>query len=158
MLLMRHFTSKLRLDDTDDHVTRTIMITNITSQHCFKTSVMEHFRQAYPDSRVEDVQFAYNITKLVTLDKKKQRAFEGLNNSRIIYQKTGERPTMLPYVCGHCCKCCTCCGCKQVDAIDFYSNKFDNYKDLVENEKVNAFRDPLGIAFVTFEEKSSALM
>lgn len=158
IMLMRHFTSKLKLDDTDDHVTRTLMVTNIPSQHCFKTSVMEHFRQAYPDARVEDVQFAYNISKLIMIDKKKQRAFEGLNNSRIIYQKTGERPTMLPYLCGHCCKCCTCCGCKQVDAIDFYLSKFNNYKDLVENEKVHAFRDPLGIAFVTFEERSSALI
>ncbi|CAD5112595.1 DgyrCDS1808 [Dimorphilus gyrociliatus] len=157
ILLMRHFTSKLRHEDIDGHVTRTVMIMNIPSQHCFKTTIMEHFQQAYPDTRVEDVQFAYNITQLVALDKKKQRAFEGLNNSQIILQKTGERPTMLPFVCGHCCKCCTCCGCKHVDAIDYYSSKLEKYRDEVDSEKVHAFRDPLGIAFVTFEEENAAL-
>ena len=39
----------------------------------------------------------------------------------------------------------------QVDAIDYYKAQERKYKELVDAEKVKAFRETLGIAFVTFE-------
>ncbi len=39
-----------------------------------------------------------------------------------------------------------------MDAIEYYSNEEMNFKEKCEAEKVNAFMDTLGIAFVTFED------
>ena len=39
----------------------------------------------------------------------------------------------------------------QVDAIDYYATEEVCYREKCELEKVKAFKDPLGIAFVTFE-------
>ena len=40
----------------------------------------------------------------------------------------------------------------QVDAIDYYREEAIMYKHKCEEEKVVAFRNTLGIAFVTFED------
>ena len=38
-----------------------------------------------------------------------------------------------------------------MDAIDYYKAQELKYKEMVDDQKVKAFRDTLGIAFVTFE-------
>ena len=45
---------------------------------------------------------------------------------------------------------------KQVDAIDYYSEEELKYRRQCEQEKVDAFQDALGIAFVSFENDNVA--
>ena len=44
----------------------------------------------------------------------------------------------------------------QVDAIDHYTQEEAQYKEKYEQEKINAYQDKLGIAFVTFEDDQVA--
>ena len=44
----------------------------------------------------------------------------------------------------------------QVDAIDYYAEEEIRYRLKCDLEKVNAFRDTLGIAFVTLEDDAVA--
>ena len=46
--------------------------------------------------------------------------------------------------------------CFQVDAIDYYAEEEAKFRLKCEEEKVNAFTDTLGIAFVTFEDDAVA--
>jgi len=68
----------------------------------------------------------------------------------------GNRPTMVPYYFGRLCCCCHNCGCKQVDAIDYYTGEEDRLEQAMEKEKVNAFQECTGIAFVIFNTEQMA--
>ncbi|XP_078315028.1 mechanosensitive cation channel TMEM63B-like isoform X4 [Crassostrea virginica] len=147
--LMRHFHRNLEFEE-DEQVTRTLMISGIPTDKCFKNQISQHFEEAYPEASVVDVQFAYNIADLVKLDKERRVAEEALLVSKIEYDKTGIRPTMTPITCGRCCCCCTSCGCQEVDAIEHYESVAIKYREKCEKEKVTAYQSPAGIAFVTF--------
>lgn len=148
VLLMRHFS--LNLDfKKDEQVSRTLMLYHIPREKCYKNIIQQHFQEAYPEVVVMDVQFAYNISKLVNLDNKRRVMSEARFLSELEYEGTGSRPTLRPYCCGRCL--CDCCGCHKVDAIDYYKYEEDVLKAEIESEKITAYRDPAGIAFVTFE-------
>ncbi|XP_061168815.1 CSC1-like protein 2 [Saccostrea echinata] len=147
--LMRHFRVNLQYQE-DEQVSRTLMISGIPTNQCYKNQITQHFEEAYPEASVVDVQFAYNIAELVKLDENRRVAEEALKNSKIEYEKTGIRPTMTPVTCGQCCCCCAACGCKEVDAIEHYESVAKKYREKCEKEKVTAYQDPAGIAFVTF--------
>ncbi|KAK3087398.1 hypothetical protein FSP39_005417 [Pinctada imbricata] len=146
--LMRHFRLNLEFQE-DEQVSRTLMITNIPTKYCYKNSIVQHFQEAYSgEVTVTDVQFAYNISKLVALDQKRKVAEEARNNSELEYDRTGVRPMMRPMFCG---QCCCCCGVKEVDAMEHYAHLEQELTQQCEQEKVTAYQDPLGIAFVTFQ-------
>ncbi|CAH1793257.1 unnamed protein product [Owenia fusiformis] len=147
---MRHFSINLRYEE-DDQTSRSLMISGIPKDKCFKNLMQQHFQEAYPEVSVLDIQFAYNIGTLIKLDKNRQRAYEGKINSENIHKETGERPEMVPKMCGQVCCCCSPCGCRKVDAIMYYTDEENKLREQCEQEKVNAFRDSLGIAFVTFD-------
>lgn len=147
--LMRHFHVNLEFEE-DEQVSRTLMISGIPKDQCFKNQISQHFEEAYPEASVVDVQFAYNISDLVKLDKNRRVAEEALLVSKMEYDKTGTRPTMTPVTCGRCCCCCTSCGCQEVDAIEHYESVALKYREKCEKEKVTAYQSPAGIAFVTF--------
>lgn len=147
--LMRHFHVNLEFEE-DEQVSRTLMISGIPKDQCFKNQISQHFEEAYPEASVVDVQFAYNISDLVKLDKNRRVAEEALLVSKMEYEKTGTRPTMTPVTCGRCCCCCTSCGCQEVDAIEHYESVALKYREKCEKEKVTAYQSPAGIAFVTF--------
>jgi hypothetical protein len=44
--------------------------------------------------------------------------------------------------------------CQQIDAIDFYKARETKYQSKVDLEKPVAFNRPLGISFVTFENRT----
>ncbi|XP_074652654.1 mechanosensitive cation channel TMEM63B-like isoform X2 [Tubulanus polymorphus] len=181
--MMRHFSVNLNYEE-DEQATRTLMVSHIPKDQCFKNVILQHFQEAYPEAVIQDVQFAYNITRLVKLDKDRNFATEGRQNSEMIYNKTGIRPMIRPYYFGQLCCCCEpctedtavnedgetvtkpnmcsklCCCCRacarQVDAINYYGDEEAQLKAKCEDEKVNAFQDALGIAFITFEEDHMA--
>ncbi|KAL8602470.1 hypothetical protein ACOMHN_063337 [Nucella lapillus] len=112
VMVLHHFHTNLDVEE-DEQVSRTLMISNIPRNKCFGENIRLHFQEAYPEVVVTDVQFAYNITNLVNLDKKRQRAAEARLYSEVEHRKSGKRPLMYPYVCGQLC-CRPCCGCKEV--------------------------------------------
>ena len=84
------------------------------------------------------------------------RILVGVNLYYNVYYTTGTRPMMVPYYFGRLCCCCTVCGCRQVDAIDYYSAEEQRLEKAIEKEKVNAFQECTGIAFVIFQNEHMA--
>ncbi|XP_013411385.1 CSC1-like protein 2 isoform X2 [Lingula anatina] len=152
---MRHFSSSLSFEE-DDEATRTLMISHIPLDKCFKNTLQQHFQEAYPEFTVQDIQFAYNISDLINKDNSRKKAHEARVFSENELKTTGQRPTMVPYKCGRVCCCCHSCGCEEVDAIEFYSRRERELTNQVEVEKATSFQKALGIAFVTFENEYMA--
>ena len=65
---------------------------------------------------------------------------------------------MLPYMYrsfGFCGWLCICLW-YQVDAIEYYTEEEKLLQEECEKEKVTAYQDPLGMAFVTFQTDNMA--
>ncbi|XP_052273053.1 calcium permeable stress-gated cation channel 1-like isoform X2 [Dreissena polymorpha] len=152
---MRHFSVNLRFED-DEMVSKTLMIANIPKEKCFKNLIVQHFHEGYPEVSVRDVTFAYNIEKLMGLNAKRMSALESRLNSEQELQKTGHRPTLSPYCCGQLLCCGETCGCREVDAITYYGDEETSLEAEIEKEKVIAYQNNLGVAFVTFENVGMA--
>ncbi|XP_059161039.1 CSC1-like protein 2 isoform X3 [Physella acuta] len=148
--VLSHF--RLNLDvEEDEQVSRTLMISNLPKHKCFHSVMLQHFQEAYPESTVTDIQFAYDIAGLVLLDKHRRSAAEARLFCEMDYKKTGQRPVMRPVVCGQ-----ICCCCAQVDAMNFYQDEEAELKKACEEEKVTAYQTPLGISFITLASESQA--
>ncbi|XP_025105358.1 CSC1-like protein 2 isoform X4 [Pomacea canaliculata] len=154
IIILRHFHTNLDVEE-DEQVSRTLMISNIPHNKCFAENIQLHFREAYPEMTVCDIQFAYNITELVSLDKQKKAAREARIYSEMQLHKTGKRPVIYPYTCGRFC-CSPCCGCKEVDAINFYMDEEAELQRACDEEREIAHKTAIGIAFVTFESEMQA--
>ncbi|XP_067941710.1 calcium permeable stress-gated cation channel 1-like [Watersipora subatra] len=152
---MRRFSATLDIENEEDSA-RTLMLAYIPKDKCFKNTITQHFKEAYPDAVVEDVQFSFNIQKLAELDENRRRAHEGKTTSEALLSKTGSRPKMVPYYFGRLCCCCQTCGCRQVDALDYYTEEERRLEASIEREKVNAFQECTGIAFIIFESEEMA--
>lgn len=63
---------------------------------------------------------------------------------------------MVPYYFGRLCCCCQTCGCRRVDAIDYYTVEEAALERVIEQEKLNAFQDCTGIAFIIFDTEEMA--
>jgi len=50
-------------------ISRTVLIRSIPSKYCKESVIRKHFSEAYPDLKIKDVQFAFNITKLAKFEK-----------------------------------------------------------------------------------------
>ncbi|XP_053408695.1 calcium permeable stress-gated cation channel 1-like isoform X3 [Mercenaria mercenaria] len=155
VIFMRHFSVNLTFDD-DEQVSKTLMIANIPTDKCYRNVIMQHFQEGYPEVHVQDVQFAYDVERLMELDTKRAAAKEARMNSEIELQKTGHRPTVKPYTCGQCLFCAESCGCVELDAITYYGDEENRLAEECEKEKVNAYKSSLGVGFVTFENVTMA--
>ena len=70
ILLMRKFSTGLKMTDPDLKVTRTLAIENIPLEHCDIPSLRQYFSECYPHHPVSDIQVAYNVSKLISLTDK----------------------------------------------------------------------------------------
>jgi calcium permeable stress-gated cation channel len=81
-----------------------------------------------------------------------------------IYEKTNQRPLMHPFHFGSFVEICCCClsqsfkeNNRQVtDAIAFYQSNEEKLKIKIAECKQKAFKKPLGIVFITFEDQKMA--
>nr|CAD7435509.1 unnamed protein product [Timema monikensis] len=103
IIIMRRFSITLKLEEEDGGVSRTLMITNIPRTYCDTADLQRHFREAYPEIEIQDIQLAYDITRLV-IEKNYQAKLYCENHLK----RTGVRLNMRPYLCGNACKCCGC--------------------------------------------------
>ncbi|KAF0306501.1 CSC1-like protein 2 [Amphibalanus amphitrite] len=155
--IMRRFSSQLHLSGEDGSpVSRTIMITNVPRAACNRNSLLKHFQEAYPSIGLQDIQFSYNISRLMELDRERDAMFQARLYADEYLANTGERLAIRPYICGNICCCCARCGCVEVDAIQHYSREESRLSRQVEIEKAAALNQPLGIAFITFRSREMA--
>lgn len=115
--------------------------------------VKTHFVEAYPSCQVCAVTLAYNVTKLMYLDKERIRAGKNLCYYERVLQKKGERVFISPRMCGYLC---CCASCVKVDAIEHYRAKERLLLEEVRQEAEMVPQYPLGIAFVTLQTEAMA--
>lgn len=116
-------------------------------------AVKIHFTEAYPSCQVCAVTLAYDVSKLMQLDKERIRAGKNLRYYERVLEKTGERDLISPRLCGHLC-CCS--NCEKVDAIEYYSNQEKELLEEVRQQVELVPENPLGIAFVTLQNEAMA--
>lgn len=152
---MRHFSVNLKFEEQTT-VSCTLMITDIPKDKCTKSALYQHFLDAYPECTIKEVQLAYNIKELITLNDKRVAAGDAKAWSENFLKDYGKRLQIRPYRCSWVLRCCDRCGCRKVDAIDFYSGKEDLLMSEVEKERVLAMEKALGICFITFQSEDMA--
>ena len=181
---MRHFSVNLGIRDDNKDVdvsSRTLMIAGIPDTYWYvflrislyhyhvkltisyfstKEFVHRHISEAYQDEAiVEEVQVAYDVSKLSWLDQKRDNALKARMYCENHAAKFGAGQQMKPVTCGIMCMACNCRGsCCQdpVDALTFYKKEEKDFADEVLREKARIKTKSIGIAFVTFSRLSDA--
>ncbi|KAJ4436072.1 hypothetical protein ANN_18699 [Periplaneta americana] len=105
--------------------------------------------EAYPEMEIQDIQLAYDISKVSVLDKEREKVYQARMYCESYVKSTGMRLDMRPYACGNICGCCDLFGCPTVDAIEYYAEEETRLRNQVDEERAAALKKPLGIAFIT---------
>ncbi|KAL8185499.1 UNVERIFIED_CONTAM: CSC1-like protein 1, partial [Gekko kuhli] len=111
--------------------------------------------EAYPTCTVKEVNLCYDVSRLTYLYRERKKAEKSVVYYTHLHDRYGKRFLINPKPLGHLC-CCEIKGCEKEDAIDYYtriSNK--NLEEYLKEEQI-VYDKPLGMAFVTFQEKSMA--
>ncbi|NP_001230118.1 CSC1-like protein 1 [Sus scrofa] len=150
---MRHHTQSIKHKE-ESLVRRTLFITGLP-RNAKKETVESHFRDAYPTCEVVEVQLCYNVAKLIYLCKERKKTEKSLTYYTNLQVKTGQRTLINPKPCGQFC-CCEVRGCEWEDAIAYYTRLKARLMERITEEECRVQDQPLGLAFVTFQEKSMA--
>ncbi|XP_060158377.1 CSC1-like protein 1 isoform X2 [Globicephala melas] len=150
---MRHHTRSIKYKE-ENLVRRTLFITGL-SRDAKKETVESHFRDAYPTCEVVEVQLCYNVAKLIYLCRERKKTEKSLTYYTNLQMKTGQQTLINPKPCGQFC-CCEVKGCEWEDAIAYYTRMKDRLTERITEEECRVQDQPLGMAFVTFQEKSMA--
>lgn len=102
-----------------------------------------------------EAQLCYDVAKLIDLCKDRKKTEKSLTYYTNLQARTGQRSLINPKPCGHFC-CCEVPGCEREDAISYYTRMKDRLVVRVAEEELRVQSQPLGMAFVTFREKSMA--
>lgn len=125
--------------------TRTIMATNISRNDCNRTIIRNYVKELFPDMNIEDIELAYNISKLTEVVEE----YERVRDARIyceIHKTPGQPIKAMP-------KCYTC---NTVDALEYYQEKELQLGGEVARLRASALNSPLGIAFITTSTTAEA--
>ncbi|XP_053315463.1 CSC1-like protein 1 [Spea bombifrons] len=153
VVFMRHHTSAIKYKG-ENTVKQTLFITGLPRE-VDKDIIGRHFSEAYPTCRVVDVHLCYDVADLIRLSKERKKAEKSLAFYNKLFKKTGQRILINPKPCGQFC-CCVIRGCEWEDALEYYTRVNDRLMEEF-NQKMAVVRNvSLGIAFVTFAEKSMA--
>ncbi|XP_055917164.1 calcium permeable stress-gated cation channel 1 [Eupeodes corollae] len=117
--------------------TRTIMITNISSNDRNKTVIRNYIQELFPDVTIEDVQVAYNISKLY----EKNTEYEKVLDARIYCENHRDRDSIKVKP--------EFCSCKSENAYEYYQQEERKLSGDVARLRAAALNEPLGIAFLT---------
>ena len=74
---MRKFSVSLRMESEEavnSVSSRTLMLDGIPRDYCKKDYIIRHFQEAYPNCEIDDVQIAYSVAKLCSLNEKLETA------------------------------------------------------------------------------------
>nr|XP_058165339.1 CSC1-like protein 1 isoform X2 [Dasypus novemcinctus]XP_058165340.1 CSC1-like protein 1 isoform X2 [Dasypus novemcinctus]XP_058165341.1 CSC1-like protein 1 isoform X2 [Dasypus novemcinctus] len=151
--LMRHHTQSIRYTE-ESLVRRTLFITGLP-RDATREAVESHFREAYPTCKVVEAQLCYNVARLLDLCEDRKKAEKSLSYYMRLQAKTGRLALINPRPCGQFC-CCEVRGCEWEDAISYYARVRDRLAEQISEEEGSVQGQPLGMAFVTFQEASMA--
>ena len=88
------------------------------------------------DTIVEEVQVAYDVSKLSWLDQKRENSRRARIYCESHAAKHGAGQQMKPCTCGIICSACNCnCCANATDALTFYKKEESDYISEVEREK-----------------------
>ena len=134
------------------------MISGVPDTYCTKEFMHRHVTEAYNDDTiVEEVQVAYDVSKLSWLDQKRENSRRARMYCESHAAKYGSGQQMKPCTCGIICSSCNCNSCANAtDALTFYKKEESDYVSEVEREKARVKTKSIGIAFVTFRTLSDA--
>uniref|UniRef100_A0A8C9LE48 Transmembrane protein 63A n=1 Tax=Pavo cristatus TaxID=9049 RepID=A0A8C9LE48_PAVCR len=132
----------------------TLFITGLP-KNAKQEAIQGHFIAAYPTCAVVEVQLCYDVARLIHLFRKRNEAEKSLNYYKHLYENHGKRAKINPKPCGQFC-CCEMRGCEREDAVDYYTRVTNELIEEFSKEEQAVQNKPLGMAFVTFQEKSMA--
>ena len=103
-----------------------------------------------------DIRFAYNVKKLEEVNLKLDEVKSALSYCIRKGRLQGDVPTypQIDVYPRHCLRyfACFCfCCLNKMDGIEFYGEQKQALLEEFENQKKASFKDPLGIAFITFK-------
>ncbi|CAL1280969.1 unnamed protein product [Larinioides sclopetarius] len=153
ILVMKHFSANLKLNDNESLVNRTLLISNVPKELCDESILLSHFQEAYPECHVEKVHLAHDVRILTKLDAARETSTHARLYCENILKETGIRPKMRPYYCGHLC---VCSKCEQVDALDYYGEEENALATAVDRQRSVSLLKPVGLAFVTLKTEEMA--
>uniref|UniRef100_A0A8D0GKU9 Transmembrane protein 63A n=1 Tax=Sphenodon punctatus TaxID=8508 RepID=A0A8D0GKU9_SPHPU len=155
VIFMRHHTRDIHYKE-ENTVKRTLFVTGLP-RNAQQEAIKQHFTDAYPSCNVQEVQLCYDVAKLIYLFKERylKKAEKSMMYFTHLYQKHGTRLQINPKPLGNLC-CCETRGCEREDAIDFYTKVTSKYLHEYLEEEHKVHDKPLGMAFVTFQEKPMA--
>lgn len=124
--------------------TRTIMATNISTSDCNRATIRNYIQELFPDLEIQDIELAYNISKLTEIVEEYERAMD----ARIYCEVHKNRKEILAQP--------NCFTCKTVDALEYYKEREIHLSGEVARLRASSLNDPLGIAFITVSSTSAA--
>ncbi|KAK1158800.1 calcium permeable stress-gated cation channel 1-like isoform X1 [Acipenser oxyrinchus oxyrinchus] len=150
VLCMAHHSVQLEYKE-DEKVARTLMITSIPKEISDTGLIVKHFHEAYPSCTVNDVQFCYDVRKLMKLDAERRKAMKG----RLYFTGKAQKEGKVMIKSHPCAQifCCDACGFEQVDAEQYYSELEEKLTDEFNAEKNRIALKRLDMAFVTFQDE-----
>lgn len=149
VLCMVHHSLQLEYKE-DDKVARTLMITQMPKEISDPSLVVKHFHEAYPSCTVTDVQFCFDVRRLMKLDAQRRKAMKG----RLYFAAKAQNEGKIMIKTHPCARifCCDSCGFEQVDAEQYYAELEEKLTDEFNAERNRITLRRLDIAFVTFQD------
>ncbi|CAH2328483.1 calcium permeable stress-gated cation channel 1 [Pelobates cultripes] len=149
-LSMRHHSASLHYKE-DDKVARTLMVSHIPQEISDTSLLIKHFHEAYPSCTVTDVQFCFDVRRLIKLDSERRKAMNGRMYFAGRAQKEGKL-MIKTHPLARLCRC-DCWGFKQVEAEQYYAELEEKLTDEFTAERNRVMLKRLGMAFITFQDE-----
>ncbi|XP_074092375.1 calcium permeable stress-gated cation channel 1 [Macrotis lagotis] len=132
--------------------TKTLMITCLPKDISEPDIIKKHFHEAYPNCKVTQVHFCYDLRKLIELSNQRHHAMKG----RMYYTsnaQSSEKSMIRVHPCSQICFCQFCKCFKEVDAEQYYSELEEKLTDEFNEERSKLHQKRLDSAFVTFQDE-----
>uniref|UniRef100_A0A8U7MTY2 Transmembrane protein 63C n=1 Tax=Corvus moneduloides TaxID=1196302 RepID=A0A8U7MTY2_CORMO len=150
VLCMAHHSVHLEYRE-NEKVARTLMVTHIPKEITDPSLIIKHFHEAYPSCTVTNVQFCFDVRKLMKLDAERRKAMKG----RLYFTTKAQKEGKIMIKTHPCARifCCRFCGFDEVDAEQYYGELEEKLTDEFNAERNRITLKRLDMAFVTFQDE-----
>ncbi|XP_023327129.1 CSC1-like protein 2 [Eurytemora carolleeae] len=156
IFLMRRFSIGLRMRDISLGITRTVAIEHIPHKLCTIENIRDHFQEVYPDFTIQDIQLAYDVSKLTTLSNELRDVKEAKQYAIEHNKRYNTNLSMYPAKGARCCSCfCVPCVDK-VTCVEYYQELEDKLNARIKVLRSQSLQNKLGMAFVSFSSINHA--
>ncbi|XP_028930498.1 calcium permeable stress-gated cation channel 1 isoform X1 [Ornithorhynchus anatinus] len=149
-LCMAHHSAYLG-DKDPQKAAKTLMVTHIPKEISDPSLILKHFHEAFPSCTVTNVQFCFDVRKLMKLDALRRKAMKG----RLYFTTKTQKEGKIMIKTHPCARifCCRFCGFEEVDAEQYYSELEEKLTDEFNAERNRIELKRLTTAFVTFQDE-----